>query len=151
MPGDAEDFWDEVEEYAEKTDLTLLIWKKSSFLTENYQSKHQLQETITMNARLTHVEEIELVREFQSTQTRRHLTSWFLVISPVHKIVGKFPMKSVSCSYDDRSRKVLPVYHASISLTPNLVSSSTYCYNWISAYVRRFQNTGRNVRIPVHM
>ena len=105
--------------------------------------------------RINHFEEIELVREYQETEDKKILDK--IVISNlglVHKIVGKFPMKTASCSYDDLFQEgVAGLIHGIKKFdTKRGYRLSTYCYNWISAYVRRaFQNTGRNVRIPVHM
>ena len=72
----------------------------------------------------------------------------------VHKIVGRFPIKTASCSYDDLFQEgVAGLIHGIRKFdTKRGYRLSTYSYNWISAYVRRaFQNTSRNVRIPVHM
>ena len=105
--------------------------------------------------RITHVEEIELVRQFQETGDKRSLDKIVLGnLGLVHKIVGRFPIKTASCSYDDLFQEgVAGLIHGIRKFdTKRGYRLSTYCYNWIAAYVRRaFQNTSRNVRIPVHM
>ena len=105
--------------------------------------------------RITHVEEIELVRQFQETGDKKSLDKIVLGnLGLVHKIVGRFPIKTASCSYDDLYQEgVAGLIHGIRKFdTKRGYRLSTYCYNWISAYVRRaFQNTSRNVRIPVHM
>ena len=105
--------------------------------------------------RITHIEEIELVRQFQETGDKRSLDKIVLGnLGLVHKIVGRFPVKNVSCSYDDLFQEGVAGLIRGIHKfdTKRGYRLSTYCYNWIAAYVRRaFQNTSRNVRIPVHM
>ena len=105
--------------------------------------------------RITHVEEIELVRQFQETGDKRSLDKIVLGnLGLVHKIVGRFPIKTASCSYDDLYQEgVAGLIHGIRKFdTKRGYRLSTYSYNWIAAYVRRaFQNTSRNVRIPVHM
>ena len=105
--------------------------------------------------RITHVEEIELVRQFQETGDKRSLDKIVLGnLGLVHKIVGRFPVKNASCSYDDLFQEgVAGLIHGIRKFdTKRGYRLSTYSYNWIAAYVRRaFQNTSRNVRIPVHM
>ena len=105
--------------------------------------------------RITHIEEIELVRQFQETGDKRSLDKIVLGnLGLVHKIVGRFPIKNASCSYDDLFQEgVAGLIHGIRKFdTKRGYRLSTYCYNWIAAYVRRaFQNTSRNVRIPVHM
>ena len=105
--------------------------------------------------RITHVEEIELVRQFQETGDKRSLDKIVLGnLGLVHKIVGRFPIKTASCSYDDLFQEgVAGLIHGIRKFdTKRGYRLSTYSYNWIAAYVRRaFQNTSRNVRIPVHM
>ena len=105
--------------------------------------------------RITHVEEIELVRQFQETGDKKSLDKIVLGnLGLVHKIVGRFPVKNASCSYDDLFQEgVAGLIHGIRKFdTKRGYRLSTYSYNWIAAYVRRaFQNTSRNVRIPVHM
>jgi RNA polymerase sigma factor (sigma-70 family) len=105
--------------------------------------------------RITHIEEIELVRQFQETGDKRSLDKIVLGnLGLVHKIVGRFPIKNASCSYDDLFQEgVAGLIHGIRKFdTKRGYRLSTYSYNWIAAYVRRaFQNTSRNVRIPVHM
>ena len=105
--------------------------------------------------RINHFEEIELVREYQETEDKKILDKIVLSnLGLVHKIVGKFPMKTASCSYDDLFQEgVAGLIHGIKKFdTKRGYRLSTYCYNWIAAYVRRaFQNTSRNVRVPVHM
>ena len=108
-----------------------------------------------MTNRLTHVEELELIKLYHSTgsdDALRELVSGNVGL--VHKIVSKFPMRSSTCSYDDLYQEgVLGLIHGieKFEVTRGC-RLSTYCYNWISAYVRRcYQNIGKNIRIPVHV
>ena len=108
-----------------------------------------------MTERLTHIEELELIKVYQSTGSDDSLKK--LVdgnLGLVHKIVNKFPMRSSSCSYDDLYQEgVMGLIHGieKFEVTRGC-RLSTYCYNWISAYVRRcYQNSAKNVRIPVHV
>ena len=108
-----------------------------------------------MTKRLTHVEELELVKDYQLTGSKVSLKK--LVegnVGLVHKIVNKFPMRSSTCSYHDLYQEgMLGLIHGIEKFQPERgCRLSTYCYNWIAAYVRRcYQNIGRNIRIPVHV
>ena len=114
--------------------------------------------TKTKTPRLTHVEEIELMREYNSDDVRlskRALDR--LVLSNtglVHKLTNKFPIKNASCSYEDLYQEgIAGLIHA---ITKFDVTKgyrlSTYCYRWIQAYLTRyFQNHSRSVRVPVHV
>ena len=114
--------------------------------------------TKTKTPRLTHVEEIELMREYNSDNDRvskRALDR--LVLSNtglVHKLTNKFPIKNASCSYEDLYQEgIAGLIHA---ITKFDVTKgyrlSTYCYRWIQAYLTRyFQNHSRSVRVPVHV
>ena len=106
---------------------------------------------------LTPEQELLLVRQAQEGDARGHWAMNKLVERNqglVHKIVNKFPIKNASCSYDDLFQEgVLGLMHGIRKFdTERGYRLSTYCYNWIQAYVRRyFQNHGRTVRVPVHM
>ena len=114
--------------------------------------------TKTKTPRLTHVEEIELMREYNCDNDRvskRALDR--LVLSNtglVHKLTNKFPIKNASCTYDDLFQEgIAGLIHA---ITKFDVTKgyrlSTYCYRWIQAYLTRyFQNHSRSVRVPVHV
>ena len=72
----------------------------------------------------------------------------------VSKIVNKFPLKNANCSFDDLFQEgVAGLIHGLRKFDPTKgCRLSTYVYNWISAYVRRYyQNQGRTVRVPIHM
>ena len=106
---------------------------------------------------LTPEEEIRLVRNAQSTDKRSGFAMRKLVEANqglVHKIVNKFPIKNASCTYDDLFQEgILGLMHGirKFDVTRGY-KLSTYCFNWITAYVRRYyQNHGRTVRVPVHM
>ena len=105
--------------------------------------------------RITHIEEIELIRDFQETGSQRTLDKLVLSnLGLVHKLVHKFPLKSATCSYEDLYQEgVAGLIHGIKKFDPvHGCRLSTYCYNWINAYVRRYyQNHSRNIRIPVHM
>lgn len=108
---------------------------------------------------LTAEQEIQLVRIVQDCRSDTQL-SWALnkLITHnqglVHKIVNKFPIKNATCTYDDLFQEgQLGLIHGIRKFDPTRgYRLSTYVYNWITAYVRRyFQNHGRTVRVPVHM
>ena len=105
--------------------------------------------------RLTHVEELELVRRVQSDNSDtalnrliRHNTGL------VHKIVSKFPMKNCVCTYDDLYQEgLLGFVHGvrKFDVTRG-VRLSTYVYRWIQAFVKRYYlNNYRTVRLPAHV
>ncbi len=108
--------------------------------------------------RISHVEEIELMRSYNSDNERvskRALDR--LVLSNtglVHKLCNKFPIKNATCTYDDLYQEgISGLIHA---ITKFDVTKgyrlSTYCYRWIQAYLTRFfQNHSRSVRVPVHV
>ena len=84
--------------------------------------------------------------------------SWIIIVLAnlglVHKIVNKFPIKNQCVSYDDLFQEgVAGLIHGIQKFdTTKGYRLSTYCYNWINAYVRRyFSNHGRCVRIPCHI
>ena len=105
--------------------------------------------------RLTHVEELELVRRVQSDNSDtalnrliRHNTGL------VHKIVSKFPMKNCVCTYDDLYQEgLLGFVHGVRKFdTTRGVRLSTYVYRWIQAFVKRYYlNNYRTVRLPAHV
>lgn len=105
--------------------------------------------------RLSHVEELELIRRVQSDNSDhainkllRHNTGL------VHKIVNRFPMKNCTCTYDDLYQEgLLGLMHGirKFDVTRG-VRLSTYCYRWIQAFVKRYYlNHYRTVRLPVHV
>ena len=108
---------------------------------------------------LTAAEEIQLVRiardessPAKATWAMRKLVERNQGL--VHKIVHKFPIKNQSCTYDDLFQEgTLGLIHGINKFDPTRgYRLSTYVYNWITAYVRRYyQNHGRTVRVPVHM
>ena len=112
--------------------------------------------------RLTHAQEIELTRALTVyadngddrlyKRTLDHLVTANLGL--VNKIVSKFPLKNANCSSDDLFQEgVAGLIHGIQKFDPAKgYRLSTYVYNWISVYVRRyFQNQGRTVRVPIHM
>ena len=108
--------------------------------------------------RLTHIEEIELTRQLATTEGKEYKRVLDkLVVANfglVHKIVGKFPLKNAACSHDDLFQEgVAGLIHGIQKFDPSRgYRLSTYVYNWISVYVKRyFQNHGRAVRLPIHI
>lgn len=115
---------------------------------------------MTQTKRLTHTEEIELTRLMnehgpETRQGRRALDKLVTHnLGLVSKIVNKFPLKNANCSFDDLFQEgVAGLIHGLRKFDPTKgCRLSTYVYNWISAYVRRYyQNQGRTVRVPIHM
>ena len=110
--------------------------------------------------RLSHVEEIELTRKLGTLEagTRAYQRCLDTIVTHnlglVNKIVNKFPLKNATCTFDDLFQEgVAGLIHGIRKFEPSKgYRLSTYVYNWISVYVRRYyQNHGRTVRIPVHM
>ena len=110
--------------------------------------------------RLSHVEEIELTRSLSTldTDSRAYKRTLDKLVTHnlglVNKIVNKFPLKNATCTFDDLFQEgVAGLIHGIRKFEPARgYRLSTYVYNWISAYVRRYyQNHGRTVRVPVHM
>jgi RNA polymerase primary sigma factor len=108
---------------------------------------------------LTPEEEIFLVRVIQSPKSKsNHNWAMNKLVEAnqglVHKIVSRFPIKNATCSYDDLFQEgVMGLMHgiSKFDVTRGY-RLSTYCYNWVLAYIRRyFQNHSRTVRVPVHM
>ena len=110
--------------------------------------------------RLTHADEIILVRELNQQERGSRYYRYILDkivlanVGLVHKVVNKFPIKNASVSYDDLYQEgIAGLIHGinKFDVTKGY-RLSTYCYNWITAYVRRyFSNHGRSVRIPCHI
>ena len=116
--------------------------------------------TMSKTKRLSHVEEIELTRKLQKLEsgTRAYRRCLDTIVTHnlglVNKIVNKFPLKNATCTFDDLFQEgVAGLIHGVRKFEPSKgYRLSTYVYNWISVYVRRYyQNHGRTVRVPVHM
>ena len=105
--------------------------------------------------RLSHVEEIELIREYQETGSKKVLDR--LVLSNtglVHKVVSKFPIKNCTCTPQDLFQEgIAGLIRGITKFDPTKgYRLSTYTYNWIRAFVQRYyQNHSQSVRIPVHV
>ena len=115
---------------------------------------------MTKTQRLTHTEEIELARVLstEAVTSRRYRRALDKIVTHnlglVNKIVSKFPLKNATCSFDDLFQEgVAGLIHGIRKFDPSKgYRLSTYVYNWISVYVRRYyQNHGRSVRVPIHM
>jgi len=104
---------------------------------------------------LTPAEELEYIKNYHKNGNNYHLNKLIENnLGLVHKIVSKFPLKSASCSYEDLFNEgVLGLRHAIIKFEVERgYKLSTYSYNWITAYVRRYwQNHAKTIRVPVHM
>ena len=112
----------------------------------------------TKTERLTHVEEIELIRLSRSdSQTVRDYATNRLIthnVGLVHKLVNKFPIKNSTCSYDDLYQEgIMGLMHGIRKFDETRgYRLSTYVYRWIQAYIRRYYlNHSRSVRVPVHI
>ena len=112
--------------------------------------------------RLSHAEEIELTRALlkakEGGRERRYKYLLDKLVTSnlglVTKIVSKFPLKNANCTFDDLFQEgVAGLIHGIRKFDPSKgYRLSTYVYNWISVYVRRYyQNQGRTVRVPIHM
>ena len=110
--------------------------------------------------RLSHAEEIELARVLRDNDegSRRYRRALDKLVTHnlglVNKIVNKFPLRNASCTFEDLFQEgVAGLIHGIRKFDPARgYRLSTYVYNWISVYVRRFyQNHGRTVRVPIHM
>ena len=115
---------------------------------------------MTKTQRLTHAEEIELTRIISAgdVTSRRYKRALEKAVTHnlglVNKIVNRFPLKNATCTFDDLFQEgVAGLIHGIRKFEPERgYRLSTYVYNWISAYVRRYyQNHGRAIRVPVHM
>ena len=108
--------------------------------------------TASKTKQLTHEEELTLIK---GRDDKRNLDRLVLAnLGLVHKIVGKFPLKNASCSYDDLFQEgIAGLMHGIEKFEPQRgYRLSTYVYRWIQAYITRYyQNHGRTVRVPVHM
>ena len=116
--------------------------------------------SMTKTQRLTHAEEIELSRIISEgdVTSRRYKRALDKIVTHnlglVNKIVSKFPLKNAACSFEDLFQEgVAGLIHGIRKFDSTKgYRLSTYVYNWISVYVRRyFQNHGRVVRVPIHM
>ena len=112
---------------------------------------------MSQTKRLSHTEEIELTRLMNEhgLETRKGRRALDKLVTHnlglVSKIVNKFPLKNANCSFDDLFQEgVAGLIHGLRKFDPTKgCRLSTYVYNWISAYVRRYyQNQGRTVRVP---
>ena len=105
--------------------------------------------------RLSHVEEIELIREYKETGSKRVLDKIVLANTGlVHKLVGKFPLKNASVGYEDLFQEGIGGLLHGIKKFDETKGYrlGTYCYNWIRAYIQRYyQNHGQSVRVPIHV
>lgn len=115
---------------------------------------------MTKSLRLTHAEEIELTRILGDNDegSRRYRRTLDKLVTHnlglVNKIVDKFPLRNASCTFEDLFQEgVAGLIHGIRKFDPARgYRLSTYVYNWISVYVRRYyQNHGRTVRVPIHM
>ena len=113
-----------------------------------------------MTKRLSHFEELDLIKGLKSASpdSREYKLILDKLVTHnfglVHKLVNKFPMKNATCSYEDLFQEgVAGLIHGIEKFDEGRgCRLSTYVYNWISAYVRRYyQNHSRNVRVPVHV
>ena len=105
--------------------------------------------------RLTHTEELELVKEVQHNNNPRSLNRLLTHNTGlVHKIVNRFPMKNATCTYEDLYQEgILGLTHGirKFDVTRG-VRLSTYVYRLIQAFVKRYYlNHYRTVRLPVHV
>lgn len=105
--------------------------------------------------RLSHVEEIELIREYKETNNKKVLDKIVLSnVGLVHKLVNKFPLKNASVAYDDLYQEGIAGLMHGIKKFDETKGYrlGTYCYNWIRAYIQRYyQNHGQSVRVPIHV
>lgn len=105
--------------------------------------------------RLSHVEEIELIRDFHETHNKPTLDKLVLANTGlVHKLVNKFPIKNSVCTYDDLFQEGVAGLIRAIEKfdVTRGYRLSTYAYNWINAFIRRYyMNHSRAVRVPVHI
>ena len=112
-----------------------------------------------MTERLTHFEELDLVKSVQDNDpnSRRAKYAMNKLVSGnlglVRKLVYKFPIKTASCSSEDLFQEgVAGLMHGIRKFdTTRGYRLSTYVYRWIWAYCSRYyQNHGRVIRVPVH-
>ena len=108
-----------------------------------------------MKERLSHVEELELVKQIQVDDNDKALNRLLRYNTGlVHKIVNRFPMKNCTCTYDDLYQEgLLGLMHGIRKFDISRgVRLSTYVYRWIQAFVKRYYlNHYRTVRLPVHV
>ena len=107
--------------------------------------------------RLSAAEEIKLVQSVQSQDRRADYSLRKLIehnTGLIHKVVNHFPMKNSVVTYDDLYQEgLLGFIHGvrKFDVTRGY-RLSTYSFNWISAYVRKYYlNHYRTIRLPVHV
>ena len=111
----------------------------------------------TKTQRLSHVEEIELIRMSREDGPVADYAAKRLVTHNtglVHKLVHRFPIKNTACSYDDLYQEgIMGLMHGIRKFDETRgYRLSTYVYRWIQAYIRRYYlNHARSVRVPVHV
>ena len=115
--------------------------------------------TNRMTERLTKSEELSLIKAYQDndkTSRRARYALNKLVthnMGLVYKLVNKFPIKTVSCSYEDLVQEGVAGFIHGVTKfdTERDIRLSTYVYRWIWAFISRYyQNHGRVIRVPVH-
>ena len=111
--------------------------------------------TNSTSQRLTHFEELDLIKKYKSTDDKKLLDKLVLAnLGLCHKVVHKFPLKNASVGYDDLFQEAVAglIHGIRKYEVERGVRLSTYVYNWIRAYVQRYYaNHSRSVRIPVHI
>ena len=107
--------------------------------------------------RLTQEQEIRLIKMYQEGGRAKEYALRKLVEfnqGLIHKVVNKFPMKNCVCTYDDLFQEGIMGFMHGVSKfdLSRGYRLSTYSFNWITAFVRRYYlNHYRTVRLPVHV